>query len=103
VWGRHDALSATGGIVSRALKASCDVAETSETAPSKRVFMENPVSETLSHSVYVYRARHLVCAQAGCSPERALALMLDTADAAEVTLEQLAAKVIDGKVRFDPI
>ena len=60
------------------------------------------MSETLSHSAHVYRARGIVSAQAGCSPERALALMFDTATAAEVTLEELAALVLDREVTFDP-
>jgi len=60
------------------------------------------VSETHSHSADVYRARRMVCTQAGCSPERALALMHDTADASDVTLEELAALIIDRAVRFDP-
>ena len=60
------------------------------------------MSETCSHGVHVYRARGMVSAQAGCTPERALALMYDTADAADVTVEELAALVIDRAVRFDP-
>ena len=45
----------------------------------------------------------MVAVQADCTMDQALALMRDTAAAAaEVTLAELAAAVLDGGVTFDP-
>ena len=60
------------------------------------------LSSSLEHDAAVHQAQRMVAAQVGRSMEQALALMINTADAAEVTLELLAAEVIDRRVRFDP-
>lgn len=44
----------------------------------------------------------MVSVQAACTMEQALALTQNTADAAEVTLRELAATVVEREVRFDP-
>ena len=44
----------------------------------------------------------MVSTQANCTSEAALALMRDTAAAADTTLEQVAQEVVAGRVRFDP-
>ena len=49
----------------------------------------------------VYQAQAMVSAQAGYAMDDALALMRNTADAAEVSLEQLAMNVVDRTVSFD--
>ena len=49
----------------------------------------------------VYQAQVMVSAQAGYAMDDALALMRNTADAAEVSLEQLAMNVVDRTVSFD--
>jgi len=49
----------------------------------------------------VYQAQGMVSVQAGYSMDDALALLRNTAEAAEVSLEDLAVSVIDRTVRFD--
>ena len=49
----------------------------------------------------VARAQRMVSEQASCSVDQALALMENTAVAADTTLDQLATEILDGKVRFD--
>ena len=48
----------------------------------------------------VRRAQSMIAAQRSCTPADALALMINTADAADVTLEQLADEVIARTVSF---
>jgi hypothetical protein len=50
----------------------------------------------------VAEAQRLVARQAGCSLDRALVLLEETAVAAEETLEYVAALVVAGEVWFDP-
>lgn len=45
-------------------------------------------------------ARVIVSRQAGCTPERALILMLDTATATDETLQDIARAVLDHRVSF---
>ena len=54
-----------------------------------------------THTARVYQAQGMVAVQAGCSIEAALAMMQDTADATEVTLEELADEIVERNVRFD--
>ena len=48
----------------------------------------------------VYQAQGMVAAQAGCSLDRALALMIDTAEATDETLQQIADEVVAMRVSF---
>lgn len=59
--------------------------------------------ETPRSSAVVHQAQGMVSAQAECTLERALELMTDTAEAADVTVEQLAVDIVERKVRFDPL
>lgn len=60
-------------------------------------------SDPVPHSSVVHQAQGMVAVQADCTMDQALALMRDTAAAAaEVTLAELAAAVLDGGVTFDP-
>jgi len=43
----------------------------------------------------------MVSVQAQCTLREAMALMQDTAAAAEVTLDQLADEIVERRVRFD--
>ena len=49
----------------------------------------------------VYQAQGMVSVQARCSIQRALALMIHTAVAADVTLEQVSEVVLARVVSFD--
>ena len=49
----------------------------------------------------VESAQFLVSEQLGCSAEEALRLLTGVAQAADETLEQVAAEVVSGNVRFD--
>jgi AmiR/NasT family two-component response regulator len=49
----------------------------------------------------IAQAQEMVSAQAQCGLAAALALMRDTARATEETLENIAARVVDGKLRFE--
>ncbi len=62
----------------------------------------NLASDPSPHSNLVHQAQGMVSMQADCTMDEALALMRNSADAAEVTLDELAAHVIDRDVRFDP-
>ena len=50
----------------------------------------------------VYQAQGMVAVQAGCSLEQALELLQYEADATDIPLERLAARVLDRAVRFEP-
>jgi AmiR/NasT family two-component response regulator len=52
-------------------------------------------------AVYLAQAQRIVAAQAGCSMDGALDLMSTTADSSDSTMEEVAALVIEGLVRFD--
>lgn len=53
-------------------------------------------------SAQVGHAQGMVAAQASCSMDAALALMQNTADATDETLDSIAAEVLNRRVRFDP-
>ena len=55
----------------------------------------------VKHSARVSRAAGMVSVQVGCLIEQALALIYDRAEASGVTVDALAAAVIDGSIRFD--
>lgn len=50
----------------------------------------------------VYQAQGMVSVQATCSMSEALALMQNTADATDETLESVAAEVVAHAVTFTP-
>jgi AmiR/NasT family two-component response regulator len=66
---------------------------------------ENCAMETdhvnLAYHPRVYQAQGMVAVQAGCSLDEALALMRNTAEAVEETLERVADEVVNRNVRFD--
>lgn len=55
----------------------------------------------MEHHARVYQAQGIVSVQAKCSKSEALALMQNTADATEETLEVVATEVLNGTARFD--
>ena len=56
---------------------------------------------SFTHSPDVFRAAKLVSAQAGCRVDDALALIHERADEARVSIDEIAADVLDQSVRFD--
>ena len=50
----------------------------------------------------VHQAQGMVSVQAGCTLHEALVLMQCEADATDIPLERLAARVLDRMVRFNP-
>ena len=55
----------------------------------------------MNHEETVARAQGIVSLQAMCSMEVALTLMQNAAAETDETLEQLAAQVVEGDLRFD--
>jgi len=55
----------------------------------------------LDVGLVIYHAQGMVSVQAGCSMDAALALMQNTADATDATLEEVAEEVVARRVRFD--
>ena len=49
----------------------------------------------------IEQAQARVAAQMGCTVERALEVMRDTARATDVPIEQIAADVVAGRLTFD--
>jgi len=49
----------------------------------------------------VREAQRLIAMQANCSTIEAFAIMRNTADATDATVDDIAAVVLDGTVRFD--
>ena len=54
-----------------------------------------------THSADVFRAARLVSEQAGCRVDEALALIHERAAEAQVSIDEIAADVLDQSVRFD--
>ena len=52
-------------------------------------------------SAMIHQASGMVAAQAGCTPDEALTLMIELALEVRRTLDEVAAAIIDGSVRFD--
>jgi AmiR/NasT family two-component response regulator len=50
---------------------------------------------------YVQQAAGIVSVQVNCYVEDALALMRERAEESRVTVEEIAAAVVDGSIRFD--
>jgi hypothetical protein len=57
------------------------------------------MTEALSYRVH--QATGMISAQADCSLEEALQLLIIRADAAQESIEDMALDVIDGVIRFD--
>jgi len=55
----------------------------------------------ISDTDAVYQAQGMVSVQAGCPLATALALMQNTAEATDETMEYIAEQVVTGQVRFD--
>ena len=55
----------------------------------------------VKHTARVSQAAGMVSVQVGCLIEEALVLIYDRADASPKTVDELAAAVIDGAIRFD--
>jgi AmiR/NasT family two-component response regulator len=49
----------------------------------------------------VHQAAGRVSVQVGCRVEQALALMREQAEASRLTVDEIAAAVLDGSLRFD--
>jgi len=56
----------------------------------------------LMFDAIVHQAQGMVSVQAGCTLHEALVLMQCEADATDIPLERLAARVLDRMVRFNP-
>jgi AmiR/NasT family two-component response regulator len=55
-----------------------------------------------SASARIHQAQGIVSAQAECSLTDAMRLMVDSAQAADVTLEEVADEIIAGRVSYRP-
>ena len=56
---------------------------------------------SFTHSAIVFRAAKMVSEQAGCQVDEALALMHERAEEARVSIDEIAADVLDRSIRFD--
>jgi len=56
---------------------------------------------SFTHSADVFRAARLVSEQAGCRVDEALALIHERAAEAKVSIDEIAADVLDRTIRFD--
>jgi len=58
-----------------------------------------PVDD-MPHGARVYQAQGMISAQANCSVEEALGMMVERAQAMVTTVEVIAAGVLDRTIRF---
>ena len=56
---------------------------------------------SFTHSANVFRAAKLVAEQAGCRVEETIALMHERAEAANVSIDEIAAEVLDRSHCFE--
>ena len=56
---------------------------------------------SFTHSADVFRAARLVSEQAGCPVDEALELIHERAAEAKVSIDEIAADVLDQTIRFD--
>jgi AmiR/NasT family two-component response regulator len=56
---------------------------------------------SFTHSAKVFRAAKLVSEQTGCRLDEALALIHERAVEAQVSIDEIAASVLDRVIRFD--
>jgi hypothetical protein len=56
---------------------------------------------SFKHNARVLRAAEMASAQAGCSIEETLALMVGRAEVERVSIDEIAVAVLAGLIRFD--
>lgn len=62
--------------------------------------MSSKPVDDLPHGARVYQAQGMVSAQAKCSVEEALGMMIERSQAMVTTVEEIAAGVLDRTIRF---